>query len=85
MAKKKAKTPPLTSQKVVSLLVPDAIGNVSPDSIKSLAHVVAHAGDLSLGKKPHVVQHVAIIKTSKVADQVKNLPADWMKSIVDGC
>jgi hypothetical protein len=92
-AKKKAKAPAkktdkpdLTSQQTISVLVPDGIAKLHPNVLKSLAHVVAHGGELGLRKSPHTaVQHVAIIKTSKVADQISPLPTIWYKTIPDGC
>jgi hypothetical protein len=76
----------LTSQQTISVLVPDEIGDIDADSLKSLAHVVGHAGELSIGASPHSkVTHLAIIKTSHVADQIKNFPKDWQKSLSDGC
>ncbi|HXY34477.1 MAG TPA: hypothetical protein VEI07_09640 [Planctomycetaceae bacterium] len=96
MTKKKAtgsKTTPatatkidLTSPKTVCVLVPDSIGDLKDDPLKSLAHVVAHAGELSLGKPPHAaIENLAIIKTSKVKKHVKKFVADWPKSIPQGC
>jgi len=83
---KKPKKPDLSSQKTVSLLVPDKVGELHPDLLKSLAHVVAHATELSVGQPPHAaVQHLAIIKTSKVAEQISAFPMSWHKSIPDGC
>jgi hypothetical protein len=76
----------LTSQKTISVIVPDSIGALHEDTLKSLAHVVGHAGELSLNAPPHTkVPHIAIIKTSQVAPQIKNFPKAWQKSLPDGC
>jgi hypothetical protein len=93
MAKKKSKKkaspkpkPKMTMdpQKTLSVLVPDNIAALHPDQLKSLAHVMAHGGELGLAQPPHAaVHHVQFIKTSAVAQPMP--AALWPKSILDGC
>jgi hypothetical protein len=89
MAKKKSKKKAprkakMDPQKTISVLVPDNIAKLHKDKLKSLAHVIAHGGELGLAKPPHAaVHHVEFIKTSTVAQP---LPASlWPKSILEGC
>jgi hypothetical protein len=71
---------------MVTVLVPDAVGDLHPDKIKSLAHVISHAGELGLGKPPHAaLTHLSIIKTSTVAQHIGAFSPSWQKSIQDGC
>jgi len=89
MAKKKSKKKlpqkmKMDPQKTISVLVPDNIAQLHEDKLKSLAHVIAHGGELGLAKPPHAaVHHVEFIKTSTVAQAMP--AAIWQKSIPQGC
>jgi hypothetical protein len=68
---KKAK-PDLTSQKAITIVVPDSIAGLDQKVLESIGNVALHAG------APHKVTHVAVVKTSQIGPPLGGVVPAWI-------